>query len=126
MQFYIREKKQGVVYLYYDVTDGQFNCIVNHQYKSFPIRFFTQRFFCPTFSLEYATRIAEERNNWINSNTEFVHILRFVVRSDFIKKYAQGPLDNHRTKIVIPYSDLIKLNQQLVGYIERIGIVKLT
>jgi hypothetical protein len=125
MQFYIRESKAGVIPLYYDITDVQLEHVVNHQYKGFPVRFFTSKLFCPMMSIDYARRVASETSNWIATKTKHVHILRFFVRSKFIATYAKGALDNDRTTICVPGDELKKVNQQIIGYVERLESIDL-
>jgi hypothetical protein len=125
MQFYFREEKAELVQLYYPVTDKQLEFIANHQYKLFPPRFFTKPVLCPMLNREYAQRVASERTNWVHEKTDCIHVLRFLVKPDFIKQYTQGSITNDRARISIPQSDLSKLNQNIVGYIERVEKVDL-
>lgn len=125
MQFYFREEKAELVQVYYPVTDKQLEFIANHQYKLFPPRFFTKSVFCPILNKEYAQRVAGERTNWMHEETDAIHLLRFLVRPDFLKHYAIGSLSNDRARISIPQADLNKLNQNIVGYIERVEKIEL-
>jgi hypothetical protein len=126
MQFYFREEKADLLHLYYAVTDKQLEYISNHQYKVFPPRFFTKAFFCPMLNKGYAFRVASERTNWMEDATGSVHVLRFLIRAEFIQRYAQGSIKNDRTRIVVPKNELKNLNGQIVGYIERVEKVDLT
>lgn len=119
MKLYAPSNKSELVDLYYVVNDKQLEYIVNYQFKSFPARFFTQKYFCPILDKEYAIRIASERSNWVNV-TDYVHVMRFIAFEHIIKHYVHGSISNHRSRIIIPNKDLSKLNSAIVGYIERV------
>ena len=125
MRFYSKEDNHSIVYLYHVVTDKEFEYVVTHQYKLFPIRFFQKPFFCPTLNMEYAQRIASERANWLLGVRD-VHILRFLVRTEAIKQYINGTISNTRSYVVVPKEKLVDFNRAIIGYIERIETVQVS
>lgn len=124
MQFYIKDDNKEVRFLYYNVTDQEFEYIVNHQYKLFPIRFFTKKYFCPYLNKEHAERSAAEVNNW-HADVHTVHILRFLISATDLQHYVKGSLDNDKTIVTVYKNELQKFNSQIVGYIECIETLNL-
>lgn len=120
MQFYTQDELPAIRYLYYVITDQELEYIANHQYKLFPVRFFTKTYFCPLLSREYAYRIASERANW-RSDAHHTHVMRFLVCAQDLLAYIKGSLDNERAMIVVQKKELQHFNSQIIGYIERIG-----
>jgi len=114
----------SLISLYYPSTNVEFELIVKQLYKTFPIKYFTKPYFCALTNQEYARRIAFERANWSNK-TKSVHILRFLMQSSKIAKYAKCALDNPQATIMVPQKYLQELNSNLIGYIECIEKVDL-
>lgn len=75
-------------------------------------------------SKEYAQRVAGEKANW-SPNVTSLHIMRFLVKANAFTKYINGPIDNVRSSITIPQSDLTQFNQSIIGYIERVESITL-
>ncbi len=124
MQFYFKENNTGLAFLYYAVSDKELGYIVTHQYKQFPVRFFSKKYFCPMLNREYAQRVASERGNF-SSDVTVTHIVRFLMRTQSIKKYIHGNIDNTRSPIFVQTNELPQFNQNIVGFIERVDTINL-
>ncbi len=114
----------GLAFLYYAVSDKEFEYIINHQYKQFPVRFFSKKYFSPMLSEEYARRVASEKDNF-SSGTNTTHLVRFLMRTQSIKKWIQGNMDNARSPVFVSAEELPQFNQSIVGFIERIATINL-
>jgi hypothetical protein len=124
MQFYFKENNSGIAFVYYAVSDKELEIIVNHQYKVFPVRFFSKKYFCPMLSREYAQRVASERGNF-PIDTTVAHVVRFVMRIESLKQYIQGDITNVRSPITVKNDQLQDFNQDIIGFIECIDTINL-
>jgi hypothetical protein len=89
------------------------------QFRAFPPRLPEQPIFYPVLTEQYATQIARDWNTKDERSGFAGYVLRFQVRTEFLKKYdvhVVGSSD-HR-ECWIPATDLARLNENIRGEVE--------
>lgn len=121
-----REPNVEIAFLYATISNKELEHIITHQYKQFPPRFFSKKYFCPMLNIEHAIRVASEKGNF-PLNTTTTHVVRFLMRSHSIKKYLQGngDISNPNSPIIVKTHELPQFNYQIVGFIECIETINL-
>jgi hypothetical protein len=108
--------------LYRPVGQGEFDLVRASGFCRFPPRLPPQPFFYPVLTEPYATQIARDWNTKDESSGFVGYVLRFMVRSEFLKRYEIHIVGSaeHR-EYWIPRGDLEALNDNIVGNIEVIS-----
>ena len=105
--------------LYRPVGQGEFDLVRASGFCRFPPRLPPQPFFYAVLTAPYATQIARDWNTKDESSGFVGYVLRFTVRSEFLKRYEIHIVGSaeHR-EYWIPAEDLDKLNANIVGTIQ--------
>ncbi len=119
MPFYFREPKTFLTTCYKVLKESDFQIVKNSLFKSFTPRFFQNRDFTILTDLEYAKRIAEEKNNWTPNDGKNFYIVRFLLPTSFIQPYLKEP-----RYACLHKEALEELNNHLIGYIEVIEMIE--
>ena len=108
--------------LYRPVGQGEFDLVRASGFCRFPPRLPPRPFFYPVLTEPYATQIARDWNTKDESSGFVGYVLRFMVRSDILKRYEIHMVGSaeHR-EYWIPREDLEALNDNIVGNIEVIS-----
>src|SRR5579863_1754993 len=108
--------------LYRPVGQIEMNLIRAGKFRQFPPRLPEQPIFYPVLSEDYATIIARDWNTKDERSGFTGYVLRFNVRTQFLKQYEVHVVGNssHR-EYWIPAPDLVNLNSNIVGNIEMIS-----
>jgi hypothetical protein len=111
-----------LITLHRPVGQAEFELIRASGFREFPPRLPEQPFFYPVLFESYATQIARDWNTK-DERSHFVgHVLRFKVRSEFLKHYpVQTAGSSEHREYWIPAADLPAFNQIIVGEIELIA-----
>jgi len=108
--------KNEITILYRTVGPKELALIVESGWKRFPPRLPEQPIFYPVMNEEYAIQIARD---WNVAASGSGFVMRFAVKSDFIKKYevqnVGGPMHN---ELWIPADELEDFNDNIIGQIE--------
>lgn len=105
--------------LYRPVGQAEFELIRACGFREFPPRLPEQPFFYPVLTESYATQIARDWNTKDERSQFAGHVLRFKVRSEFLKRYpVQTAGSSEHLEYWIPAADLAAFNQNIVGEIE--------
>jgi hypothetical protein len=108
--------------LYRPVGQGELELIRASRFREFPPRLPEQSIFYPVLTEEYATRIARDWNTKDERSGFVGYVLRFQVRSEFLRKYDVHVVGNRdHSEYWIPADDLKDLNANIVGEIEIVG-----
>jgi hypothetical protein len=108
--------------LYRPVGRGELDLIRASGFIEFPPRLPEQPIFYPVLTEEYATQIARDWNTKDERSGFAGFVLRFSVRSEFLRKYEVHVVgsSNHR-EYWIPAAELPQFNANIVGGIEVIA-----
>ena len=108
--------------LYRPVGYREFELIRASGFREFPPRLPEQPIFYPVLTEEYATQIARDWNTKDERSGFVGYVLRFRVRSEFLRKYdvrVVGKRDH--SEYWIPADALQDLNANIVGTIEIVS-----
>lgn len=111
-----------VTTLYRPVGQGEMELIRGSHFREFPPRLPEQPIFYPVLSEEYSTQIARDWNTKDERSGFAGYVLRFSVRSEFLRRYDVHVVGSsaHR-EYWIPADDLPGLNANIVGEIEIVA-----
>lgn len=111
-----------LITLYRPVGQAELELIRASGFREFPPRLPEQPFFYPVLTESYATQIARDWNTK-DERSQFVgHVLRFKVRSEFLKGYpVQTAGRSKHREYWIPAAELPAFNQNIVGEIELVA-----
>ena len=104
------------------VGQAELDLIRASGFREFPPRLPEQPFFYPVLTESYATEIARDWNTK-DERSQFVgYVLRFKVRSEFLKQYpVQTVGSSEHREYWIPAADLAAFNQNIVAKIELVA-----
>ena len=108
--------------LYWPVGRGELELIRANAFREFPPRLPEQPIFYPVLTEAYATQIARDWNTKDERSGFAGYVLRFVVRTEFLRTYdvhVAGSAE-HR-EYWIPADALPELNANIVGEIEIVS-----
>lgn len=108
--------------LYRPVGRGEYALIEATGFRRFPRRMPEQPFFYPVVTEDYATQIARDWNTADEASGWTGYVLRFRVRSEFLRKYPVRTVGStvHR-EYWIPAAEMEEFNNQIEGVIECIA-----
>jgi hypothetical protein len=108
--------------LYRPVGQREYELIEATGFTRFPPRLAEQPFFYPVMNQEYATQIARAWNAKDEASGWTGYVLRFRVRSEFLRKYPVRTVGSviHQ-EYWIPAAELDEFNDQIEGLIESIA-----
>ncbi len=107
--------------LYRPVGQREYELIEATGFRRFPPRLPEQPFFYPVTNQEYATQIARDWNAKDEGSGWTGYVLRFRVRSEFLRKYALRTVGSAvHQEYWIPAAELDEFNGQIDGLIESI------
>src|ERR1700690_2634556 len=105
--------------LYRPVGRSELELVRTSGFREFPPRLPAQPFFYPVINEEYATQIARDWNTKDASSGFTGYVLRFQLRTSFLRGYQQHIVgDSRHVEYWIPAADLPQLNENIVGMIE--------
>jgi hypothetical protein len=105
--------------LYRPVGQGELELVRASGFREFPPRLPAQPFFYPVVTEEYAIQIARDWNTKDESSGFAGYVLRFRVRTSFLKDFQRHTVGNaHHVEYWIPAADLPRLNENIVGMIQ--------
>jgi hypothetical protein len=109
--------------LYRPVGRGEFELIRASGFREFPPRLPEQPIFYPVLTEEYATQIARDWNTK-DERSEFAgYVLRFLVRTEFLRKYDVHVVGSSKHREYwIPADALPDLNEYCRGHLGRVGV----
>ena len=94
--------------LYRPVVQMEFELVQASEFREFPPRLPEQPFFYPVLSEGYATQIAREWNTKDERSGVVGYVLRFNVRTQFLKQYEIHVVgDSSHREYWIPAADLV-------------------
>jgi hypothetical protein len=110
------------IVLFRPVGQAELELIRASGFRQFPPRLPEQPYFYPVLNSEYATQIARDWNAKDAQSGHVGYVLRFRVKSDFLRQYAIRQVGDvtHR-EYWIPAGDLGALNEKIVGMIEIVA-----
>jgi hypothetical protein len=115
-------KNDPTIALYRPVGQREFDLIAASGFRAFPPRLDWQPIFYPVLNEEYASFIAREWNTQDVFSGHVGYVLRFAVRSEFLKSYTVQKVGGKTAlEYWIPAEDLEAFNQNIVGAIELIA-----
>ena len=107
--------------LYRPVGQREMELIAESGYTAFPPRLAWQPIFYPVLNEEYASFIAREWNTQDKFSGNIGHVLRFEVKSDFLKSYPVQKVGGMTAlELWVPSEDIAAFNANIVGPIECI------
>jgi hypothetical protein len=108
--------------LYRPVGKGELELIRASGFREFPPRLPGQPIFYPVLTEEYAIQIARDWNTRDESSGFSGFVLRFEVRTEFLREYQVHVVGNsgHR-EYWIPADHLRRFNENIVGTIEVVS-----
>ena len=108
--------------LYRPVGQAELGLIRASGFREFPPRLPEQAFFYPVLNQEYATQIARDWNTKDERSGFAGFVLRFKVRSEFLRGYVVHVVGNStHQEYWIPAADLPRMNSDTIGEIEIIA-----
>ena len=108
--------------LFRPVGANELDLVRQSGFTAFPPRLADQPIFYPVLEEEYANQIAREWNTRDPRSGNAGFVLRFRVRSDFLKQYTVHRVgSNIHREYWIPAEDLSEFNKNIVGKIEVAG-----
>ena len=108
--------------LYRPVNQAELDLIIKDSWSKFPPRLEGQPIFYPVLNEAYAEQITRE---WNVPSYGVGHVLKFVVKDEFIKKYEVQKVGlDHHLELWIPSEELEEMNNNIVGKIELISTFK--
>ena len=111
-----------VITLYRPVGQAEFELIRTSGFHIFPPRLPQQPFFYPVLHEGYATQIARDWNTKDESSGFVGYVLRFKVRTEFLKDYEIHIVGSAaHQEYWVPAGDVQKFNENIVGAIEVIA-----
>lgn len=110
-----------VTTLFRPVGQAEFDLIRTSGFCKFPVRLSQQPIFYPVLNEEYATRIARDWNTKDESSGFTGYVLRFLVRTEFLKYEIHTVGNSEHQEYWIPAEDLERFNASIVGPIEVIS-----
>jgi len=104
------------------VGQGELDLIRASRFREFPSRLPEQPIFYPVLTEKYATHIAHDWNTKDERSGFAGYVLRFFVRTEFLRKYDLHIVGSseHR-EYWIPADELQDLNANIVGEIEIVS-----
>jgi hypothetical protein len=109
----------GETVLFRPVGQREYELIQAGGFREFPPRLPGQPIFYPVTNEEYATQIARDWNTKDEGSGFVGYVLRFRVRSDFLKQYPMHTAGSSiHQEYWIPAEHLRDFNSQIVGTIE--------
>jgi len=107
--------------LYRPVGQKEFDLIVASGFREFPPRLDSQPIFYPVLNEEYASFIAREWNTADEASGYIGYVLRFAVKTNYLAQYEVQKVGSATAlEYWIPAGDLTRLNENIVGKIEKI------
>jgi hypothetical protein len=108
--------------LYRPVGQAELDLIRASGFREFPPRLPEQPIFYPVLTESYAIQIARDWNTKDERSGFVGYVLRFSVRSEFLRKYVVHVVgwSAHR-EYWIPAGELTEFNGSIVGAIEVVG-----
>jgi hypothetical protein len=108
--------------LYRPVGQAELDLIRASQFRAFPPRLPEQPIFYPVLTEDYATQIARDWNTKDERSGFAGYVLRFQVRTDFLRNYDVHIVgsSSHR-EYWIPSADLGLFNENIAGEIELVS-----
>ena len=114
------KRLEETVTLYRAVGPGQWRTIVESGRKRFPLRRGAQKYFYPMLSESFARKVASD---WNVRQSGIGYVVSFKVRKDFLTDYSVYSLGAPEyQEYRISARDLVKLNENLMGPIELVGV----
>lgn len=108
--------------LYRPVGQREFELIEATGFRRFPPRLPEQPFFYPVTNEGYAIQIARDWNTKDAASGFAGYVLRFQVRSEFLKRYPVQTVGSAvHQEYWIPAEELEGFNDQIEGVIECVG-----
>jgi hypothetical protein len=109
----------AVTTLFRPVGARELELIRQSGFTAFPARLTGQPIFYPVLEEDYAVQIARDWNTR-DPHSEYVgYVLRFRVRSEFLKRYEIHEVGGKtRREYWVPAEDLSEFNRNIVGKIE--------
>jgi hypothetical protein len=108
--------------LYRPVGQREYELIEAKGFRRFPPRLPDQPFFYPVTNEEYATQIARDWNTKDEASGWTGYVLRFRVRSEFLRNYPIRTVGSAvHQEYWIPSSEMDALNDQIEGVIDPIA-----
>jgi hypothetical protein len=116
------EMSKAEVTLYRPVGHAELDLIQASGFMKFPPRLPEQAIFYPVLSERYATLIARDWNTKDEGSGFTGYVLRFHVKSDFLKNYEIHTAgSSEHQEYWIPAADLDRFNENITGVIEVIA-----
>jgi hypothetical protein len=111
-----------VTTLYRPVGQSELDLIRASGFREFPPRLPEQPIFYPVLTEEYATQIARDWNTKDERSGFVGYVLRFDVRTEFLKKYDVHVVGSaeHR-EYWIPAEHVARMNENIEGEIEVVA-----
>jgi hypothetical protein len=104
------------------VGQAELDLIRNSAFCKFPARLPEQPIFYPVLSEQYAVQIARHWNTKDERSGFVGYVLRFNVRTDFLRNYRVHTVGGSKhQEYWIPADDMEQFNQNIVGTIEVIS-----
>jgi hypothetical protein len=108
--------------LYRPVGQREYELIEATGFRRFPPRFQGQPFFYPVTNEDYASQIARDWNTKDEASKWTGHVLRFQVRSEFLRNYPVRTVGSAaHQEYWIPAAEQEEFNNQIEGAIEPIA-----
>src|SRR5215469_7666398 len=112
---------EGLTILYRPVGRKELELIRDSGFRAFPPRLPQQPFFYPVLNEEYAIQIARDWNTKDEASGFQGYVLRFDVRTEFIRQYEVHVVgDSRHREYWIPAMELAEFNRNIVGGIRVI------
>jgi hypothetical protein len=114
--------KEEITTLFRPVGQAELNLVRASGFREFPPRLPGQLFFYPVLNEEYAREIAREWNTKDEQPGFVGHVLRFDVRSQYLREYEIHTVGAsvHR-EYWIPAERVGQLNANIIGLIEIVA-----
>jgi hypothetical protein len=107
--------------LYRPVGQREYELIEATGFQRFPPRLPGQPFFYPVANEEYATQIARDWNTQDEVSGWTGYVLRFRIRSEFLRKYPIRTVGSgSHQEYWIPADELVEFNDNIQGPIEAV------
>lgn len=108
--------------LYRPINQAELDLIIQNSWNKFPPRLEGQPIFYPVLNEAYAEQITRD---WNVPTYGVGHVLKFVVKDEFTKKYEVQKVGlDHHLELWIPSEELEEMNKNIVGKIELISTFK--